>query len=216
MNLYPILCENYNEISRTFYDKYKAGIEKYRDSGCIWDFNEHTPEENYDYRKTRRDTYNSALGAIVFQAIAVEAFVNLFGAYRLGDEVFYSDIEKTGATTSDKLKNIYRRLYGGNYPTNTVEYNRLMSLLNKRNRIVHTKPKALSMQDEEITPNYGVFMEQVDFIFSNIDDEMKSYETLKRTIRELENKECDLIHEIDKEIEQALKEGITSMINSVF
>ncbi len=216
MKLYPILCENYNEISLSFYDKYRAGVGKYRGSGCIWDFNEHTPEENYDYINTRRDTYNSAFGAIVFQAIAVEAFVNLFGVYRLGDKVFYSDIEKHGATTSDKLKNIYKRLYGNNYPTNTVEYNRLKSLLSKRNRIVHTKPKALSMQDEATTPNYSVFMEQVDFIFSNIDEEMKSYETLKRTIKELEKKECDLIQEIYKEIDQAVNERITSMINSVF
>ena len=104
---FPMLCETYNKISQQAYEEYTESIIYLKSLGCAyWDFLEHTEEENAKYMSAMQDRERSALTAIVFQALAIESFVNLLGVQRIGEEVYYSEYETKGSTTLEKLKKI--------------------------------------------------------------------------------------------------------------
>ncbi|MPN47911.1 hypothetical protein SDC9_195515 [bioreactor metagenome] len=92
------------------------------------------------------------------------------------------------------------------YTTNVPSYSRLISLLQKRDRIVHTKPKPLNITTNiKEPPNYGAIFEQTEFIYTNIDEGMRSLEILKDTLRHLEGCENDLILEISNMLNETLQ-----------
>ena len=82
----------------------------------------------------------------------------------------------------------------------------LTSLLKKRDLIVHTKPRTVSIDGEAIS--YEEFMSQTEYIHKNICEEIKSYENLKRKLAMLEGKEIDLIQENYQELIKCLSDNI--------
>lgn len=211
MKTFPMLCETYNKISQQAYEEYSELIIYQKSLGCAyWDFLEHTEEENAKYMSAMQDRERSALTAIVFQALAIESFVNLFGVQRIGEEVYYSEYETKGSTTLGKLKKICKEFLKKPYPTNDKDYSTLTSLLKKRDLIVHTKPRTVSIDGEVIS--YEEFMSQTEYIHKNICEEIKSYENLKRKLAMLEGKEIDLIQENYQELIKCLSDNIIEMI----
>ena len=158
MSFFPMLCENYNGMSQSFFSQYKDVNTYLRSLGTEnWDYLEHSPEENQRFNEAHTMRLNSALAAVVFQALAVEAFINLYGAQKIGEEKYYSEYELKGVTTTKKIKRICSETLGQPYPTNDRAYSRLISLLEKRDRIVHTKPRALKI--DEIENDLPIFEE---------------------------------------------------------
>ena len=208
---FPMLCETYNKISQQAYEEYTESIIYLKSLGCAyWDFLEHTEEENAKYMSAMQDRERSALTAIVFQALAIESFVNLLGVQGIGEEVYYSEYETKGSTTLEKLKKICKEFLKKPYPTNDKDYSMLTSLLKKRDLIVHTKPRTVSIDGEAIS--YEEFMSQTEYIHKNICEEIKSYENLKRKLAMLEGKEIDLIQENYQELIKCLSDNIIEMI----
>lgn len=210
MKTLPMLCETYNEISQQALIEYKEAVTYLKSFRLpYWDFLDHTEEENEKYMCAMQQREKSAITAIVFQALAVEAFVNLFGAQRIGEDIYYSEYESKGSTTLGKLKKICKDFLKKTYPTDDKAYSRLHSLLNKRDSIVHTKPRAVSIDGEPVA--YEEFMSQTEYIYKNICEELESYEKLKRTMAVLEDKEIDLIQENQQEIVNELSDNINEM-----
>ena len=194
ISVLPMLCETYNEISQQAYKEYIEAITYLKSLGLdVWDYCDHTKEQNEKYTSAMQKREKSAITAIVFQALAVEAFINLFGAQRIGETTFYTQYECRGSTTLGKLKKISKEFLHKPYPTEGKAYSMLISLLNKRDSIVHTKPKAVTINGEPI--DYDDFMSQTEYIYKNIDGELECYEKLKRSMASLEGKERDLIQE---------------------
>ena len=107
MDVYPMLCENYNGMSQSFYAQYKDAERYLKSMKCDdWDILSPATDETEKYVTAQSMRLHSAIAAIVFQALAVEAFVNLYGAQKVGDEAFYSKYDFKGATTLSKLKAI--------------------------------------------------------------------------------------------------------------
>lgn len=194
ISVLPMLCETYNEISQQAYKEYIEAITYLKSLGLdVWDYCDHTKEQNEKYTSAMHKREKSAITAIVFQALAVEAFINLFGAQRIGEATFYTQYECRGSTTLGKLKKISKEFLHKPYPTEDKAYSMLTSLLNKRDYIVHTKPKAVTINGEPI--DYDDFMSQTEYIYKNIDGELECYEKLKRSMASLEGKDRDLIQE---------------------
>ena len=210
MNLFPMICENYNEMSKNFYSQYKEAVNYLQSlNGTSWDYFAHTNEENEKYNSARSLRYHSAIAAIVFQALAVEAFINLYGAQRIGEEKYYTEYEKRGSTTEDKIKKICRDYLKSDYPTNDKAYSRLISLMQKRDAIVHTKPHPVIIDGTPVS--YDAFMSQTEFVFKNLDDEILSYDDLKSNLMKTEKKETDIIQELTGMTQSAIQQQITAM-----
>jgi len=197
MEFFPMLCENYNYLSQNFYRQYKDAKEYLLSLNTeTWDYLSHTPEENQHYNDANSMLLNSAIAAVVFQALSIEAFINLYGAQKIGEEKYYGNFEKKGATTIDKIKQVCLEVSKQNYPTATRAYEHLRSLLKKRDRIVHTKPRSLNFSCiDDSANNIMDFFEQTDFVYADIDEEMQSYENLKKTLCLLDGSAKDLISE---------------------
>ena len=84
MDVYPMLCENYNGMSQSFYAQYKDATEYLKSLKCgSWDLISHTYDENEKYCTAQSMRLHSAIAAIVFQALSIEAFVNYMELKRL-------------------------------------------------------------------------------------------------------------------------------------
>ena len=95
MNCYFTFCEQYAAMAKSFYSQYHQHQENAKSS---------TPSASIAMEQ-------AAICAVIFQALAVESYVNLFGSVVLGDDVFRcryeSEIDKKHrASTIDKIKNI--------------------------------------------------------------------------------------------------------------
>lgn len=212
MDVYPMLCENYNGMSQSFYAQYKDATEYLKSLKCdSWDLISHTYDENEKYCTAQSMRLHSAIAAIVFQALSIEAFVNLYGTQKVGNDTFYSKYDFKGATTLGKLKDICKDVLGKPYPTGNKAYSRLVSLMDKRNDIVHTKPHPVSIVPTSEVPNYSELMYQTEFVFKDIDDEMLSYSTLKETLMVLEGEETDFIQENYNETMDACNKAAAEM-----
>lgn len=214
MEFFPMLCENYNYLSQNFYGQYKDAKEYLLSLDTeTWDYLSHTPEENQHYNDANSMLLNSALAAVVFQALSIEAFINLYGAQKIGEEKYYGNFEKKGATTIDKIKQVCLEVTKQKYPTNTRAYEYLRSLLKKRDQIVHTKPRSLNFSCiGDSTNNITDFFEQTDFVYADIDKEMQSYENLKKTFCLLDGSAKDLVSE---NIEASTYAAIIAVLSSM-
>lgn len=210
----PMLCETYNQISQNAYKEYVDVITYLKSlEHDVWDCCEHTIEQNVNFTLAMQKRQISAITAIVFQALAVEAFINLFGAQRIGEATFYTQYECRGTTTLEKLKKICKNFLHQPYPTQDKAYSMLTSLLHKRDAIVHTKPRSIAINGTPIS--YDDFMSQSEYVYKNIDEEIESYEKLKRIMAALEGKKKDLIEENLDSILNILNDNISHMYYKV-
>ena len=112
ISVLPMLCVTYNEISQQAFLEYTKAEAYLKSLGLTcWDYLSHSKCENDNYHHATCQREKSAITAIVFQALAVEAFVNLYGAQKIGEEVFYSKYETKGTSTLEKLKKIFYKFY---------------------------------------------------------------------------------------------------------
>lgn len=218
MDFFPVICENYDQMSQNFYEQYSEATDYLSSLGCKnWDLLSHTAEENEYYLTAMSQRFHSALAAVVFQALAVEAYVNLYGAMKIGEAKYYKDYESSTnkKSTRDKIKKICKDVLGRDYPTDTKAYSHLCELLRDRDRIVHTKPHSVKIEETTVVPRYSELMEQYDFIFQNLSEKMQSYRELKRTLSEMGGDVEDCVQLSYKQSKQAICNEIDRMICKV-
>lgn len=176
----------------------------------------------------------AAICAIVFEALAIESYVNFWGASILGDAVFFSKYEpQKGATSSetikphyrstlDKMKAICKEEFGNPYPTDGIHYSTLKGLFQKRDRLVHNKPKGHLLElapfnydsPEAAYKDYVEVFEEIGFIYEKIDDELRLYEEVKANLKSCSGKPDASEQQFLKSIEQIAKQ-MSAMVNAV-
>lgn len=200
ITIYPSFCEQFERLAQNFYSQYRLALE------CP------SVEKSYDYldspelfvqqMKVDNLKETSAICAIVFESLAIEAYVNFWGASILGDEIFFSKYEpqKNSAasgsakthlkSTLEKMKYICKTEFDKPYPTNGSHYSRLKNLFLKRDKLVHNKPRGYLIElapfnydsPELAFADYTDVLNQINFIYDGIDDELKLYEEVKSNL----------------------------------
>ena len=180
MDCYFTFCEQYATMAKSFYFQYH----QYQENAKSGDSSASMAMEQ------------AAICAVIFQALAVESYVNLFGSVVLGDDVFRcryeSEIDKKHrASTIDKIKNICNIELGNPYPTSGEHFRILKGLIDKRNKLVHPKSKPHTIENrpfnykkpEESRSDYvQAFNEEIGFIYNNLESEMFVYDDLKKNL----------------------------------
>lgn len=110
------------------------------------------------------------------------------------------------------MKKICSEYLESQYPTNDKAYSRLISLMKKRDKIVHTKPNSVAIDGTRVS--YDDFMSHVNFIYKDLDEEIMSYDILKKNLMKIEGNEIDLIQESTNMIQNAISEKIIEMLNN--
>ncbi|SFO93461.1 hypothetical protein SAMN05216343_10141 [Oscillibacter sp. PC13] len=206
MNCCLPLCEQYAAMAKSFYFQYHQHQENAK-SGA--------PSASIAMEQ-------AAICAVIFQALAVESYVNLFGSVVLGDDVFRCRYEsetdkKHRASTIDKIKNICNVELRNPYPTSGEDFGILKGLLDKRNKLVHPKSKPHAIENrpynykkpEDLYSDYvQAFNEEIGFIYNNLEVEMLVYDELKKNLARC-NKGVEVIgllrDNLEKKLEKLLR-----------
>ena len=206
MEIYFPLCEQYAAMAQSFYSQYQQ-------SAAGNDVLDSIAMEQ------------AAICTVIFQALAVESYVNLFGSVTLGDENFRCNYEsKTDSkhrfNTIEKIKHICKDEFNTPYPTGGKHFEMLKGLFSKRDRLVHQKSKPHNIEKRAI--DYGnmpkqyddflsAYKEEIGFIYERLEDEMKVYGELKQNLTRCSGRE-----EVTKSLLEKWAREIAKTIASSF
>ena len=212
MEAYVCLCERFSELSREAYAQYVlalTALEKYEGV----DFLSLPPWCYEEYIDLNHKQLTGAISAIVFQALAIEGYVNLFGVIELGENVFYTEIEPPKGkqpkgfhyfSTLGKIAEICERSkrITTTYPEKHLS--ELGQLFRKRDQLVHHKPHphAISKQPfdyENPAASYSDYIEakqEILFVYEGLDEQMRLYDEMKANITTLRGTGVELTEEL--------------------
>lgn len=181
---YMPLCETYHNIAQNAYSEYKDLIKNEKYLGC----GANVVERAY-YQES---SFRCAIIAVIFEALAMEAYVNFFGAYILGDDIYYSEYEsKTKRlSTIDKIKAMCKERFLKPYPTDGQHFRNLLAIFQKRDQLVHNKPQGhnLSNQSATLKDDSAALLDEYSFVYENLDSEMCLYNELKKNLADSSEK----------------------------
>lgn len=226
---YNLFCQKFANMAENFYQEYLTQRDAYAKIP-----HKNIPVENiescffaYSIFELLQD---NAISAIIFQALAVEAYINLFGVYELGEEAFFTRYEPPKnnrpkgfhyKSSIEKLKSICKEVYNLDFPASDISP--LQALFDKRDRLVHNKPRPYALEKPVIKlpthPDYKDFdgySNEETFIFDKLDLDMEQYKQLQKTIKNIRSAEYELVEEITtKLIRDTVAETYKSLYSSI-
>jgi len=181
---YMPLCEAYNNIAQNAYAEYKELIKTAE---------EHCNKLNViELAYHQESSFRCAIIAVIFEALAMEAYVNFFGAYTLGVDIYYSEYESKikRFSTIDKIKAMCKERFLKPYPTNGQHFRNLLAIFQKRDQLVHNKPQGhnLSNQSATLKDDSAALLDEYSFVYENLDSEMCLYNELKKNLADSSGK----------------------------
>jgi len=197
---YSIRSNQYARISQDSYGDYLRAKERYKSMGEVKDIDISISLEKY-IKMCQLATFmdDAAVIAVIFQALAVEAYVNLAGMYIIGEKEYYKKHEKS--STFSKMCIIERAL--GKKFSDELK-GKISALLVKRNELVHQKPRSFTIGITEYnyddkTENFSdieKFFDDFKYATENIDENMLIYSLLQKELTAIRNSGRELIDEI--------------------
>lgn len=187
VNSYLPLCEQYNSLAQSFFQQHldlKTELERF---GKPIDFFEN-PVLASKQNELTMGVLQTAICAVVFEAFAIESYVNFFGAYKLGDSTYYSRHESGEKgkrySTIEKIKLICKNEFNAPYPTGDKHFCTLKSLFSKRDRLAHNKSKGheISVENSNSFDDYYDAMSEIAFIYEGLEHEMSLYDSVKANL----------------------------------
>lgn len=139
-----------------------------------------------------------AIVAVLFQALAVEAYTNLFGLTVFGEAEYYCSYERL--PTRKKLETIAGKL---DKTLPEAIGDRVQKLFKKRDSFVHQKPKAYQIglvdfdykNPEKSFEDINAYMEELMSAEEGLEDNMMIYKDLQECVRNLRGAELELAEE---------------------
>lgn len=167
---YGISIENYE-----LYKQYSSEFTKISDN-ISWEID--NPKNNInDYILSWQNKKITGTITIVFQALAVEAYINHYGALKIGRTKYNDHYERID--TKDKYIIIYELINKIPFPKNGKIYENLDMLLQIRNRIVHSKTHKINYENsslQDFCNSMNIAMEND--IFKDINNIVQTYPQL--------------------------------------
>ena len=189
--------EQYSKMARMFYAEFLT-TKAFYDSGRFVVKEDAFRENICAAINLCQKIDDSYIGSIVFEAMAIESYVNLMGAYLTDEKVYYK--KTRNKPTKEKLTYIFETI-GKEFPEDLKE--RIGGLFSKRNDLVHQKPRAIvidipNSDRETILREKDKLDKALSLDFETIDTDMKLYDELKSTVQVVRGAEHELIDEILK------------------
>ncbi len=221
---YTTKANVYADMASTFFAEYQHFERCYKELT----FNRSEEFDAQKYGRLMDYTLNSekaAIAAVVFQALAIEAYINLFGVSVFGEHFYglmLGNDKLERANTIKKLKYICNS-FGKDYPDTHITA--LQSLFKKRDKLVHQKPhqyctEPLPFDYDNPQKSFEPlikFQEDMMFVFDNLPREMMLYQELQENIRLVRNAENELTVEIHQKYmtdsQGQVKKAIEDMFN---
>lgn len=143
---------------------------------------EEDPEHYFELSELRS---NSGIKTIVFAAMALESLINDYGAIHLGDSFFKKHVDKLDSPS--KLIVAIKMVTSKTFPKGGQAYENLEFLFKIRNKLVHSKSKAVPFKNGEVDAE--ALDKMLPDYFSNwketVNKCFKTIEVLSKTLHEL-------------------------------
>lgn len=194
VNAYLPLCEQYNSLAQSFYQQHLEFYGQLTQLGKPVDLID-DPSLATTQNTLVLEMLQSAICAVVFEAFAIEAYVNFFGAYILGDSTYYSTYESGEPgkkySTIKKMKMMCKDEFQSPYPTGGNHFVVLKGLFSKRDKLAHNKPKGyeISAKNGNTFEDYYEAISEISFIYEGLAQEMALYDEVKENLTTSSNKQ---------------------------
>ncbi|NLY44519.1 MAG: hypothetical protein GX053_00765 [Tissierella sp.] len=211
------LCEIFYNMSLEQYNLYKSNKKELDDickGNYYFDVLSHAPEENIAFHSCYNKAYSAAISSIVFQAFAIEAFINFYGSIKLGHHVFHDHYDRI--SIRDKIIIISKIATGKDFPKGEKVYELINKVIRQRDKLVHHKGKEIRFEDCSEEQFHKTMHMNIDFIFDDIDDLVKTYPLFIKTIAILEGKEIDAYNEQQLNLTNEFLRVIKNTIHKAF
>lgn len=130
-DFYFLKCIDFDSIAQNAYTQYLGFSKEYEALGNGLDVLE-VPQAGVSYIAAYKNMESAAYMAVVFEALAIEAYVNTLGEHLIGER-YYQEYESKDAkkdrTTLGKLKRLCENEIRKSYPTDGVHYREVKGLL---------------------------------------------------------------------------------------
>lgn len=201
------LCEMYYEMSMEHYEAYKQNYKVFGDIANFGSFNvlSHSAVENYEYNRLNRNMLKSAISVIIFQALAIETYINFYGVKKLGYEKFYKyDTTKPKPNLKEKVKYITKEATKTAFPVGEHLFQLIIALFDKRDKLVHFKGNIINLGECDYEEYFNYWYQTSGFVYDGIDMQVTLYKRIKDKLALLEGKQTNLLDE-------QTEEGITEI-----
>ncbi|MBD3337868.1 MAG: hypothetical protein GF353_02090 [Candidatus Lokiarchaeota archaeon] len=134
---------------------------------------EKDPDEYFDTKELK---FYYGTQVIIFAAMSLEALINDFGASELGDSYFRNHVDKLD--TVSKYLVIIKMVHQKEFPKESQAYELLKNLFRIRNKMVHSKSKAIPYK-ENGDIDIEMYQKKIEGSLSNWEETVtKSFETI--------------------------------------
>ena len=194
LNAYLPLCEQYNSLAQSFYQQHldiKGQLAQLGKPADLLD----NPSLAIAQNALTIGMLQTAICAVVFEAFAIESYINFYGAYILGDSTYYSTYESGECgkrySTIEKIKKMCKDEFKSSYPTGGKHFVALKGLFTKRDKLAHNKPKGheISTNNRNSFDDYYEAISEVSFIYEGLEQEMALYGEVKENLTESSNQQ---------------------------
>lgn len=216
VNTYLPLCEQYNSLAQSFYQQHLDIKAKIAQLGKSADMLENPSLANTQNMLTI-GMLQTAISAVIFEAFAIESYVNFFGAYILGDSTYYSTYESGGYgkrySTIEKIKMMCKVEFKSPYPTGGKHFAVLKGLFTKRDKLAHNKPKGyeISTKNGNYFYDYDEAISEISFIYEELEQEMALYDAVKGNLT-ASSKQQEPIASFQENAATAIAKSIVQMV----
>ena len=216
VNTYLPLCEQYNSLAQSFYQQHLDMKDKIAQLGKSADLLENPSLANTQNMLTI-GMLQTAISAVIFEAFAIESYVNFFGAYILGDSAYYSTYEsgeyRKRYSTIEKIKMMCKVEFKTSYPTGGKHFAVLKGLFTKRDKLAHNKPKGheISTKSGSNFYDYDEAITEISFIYEELEQEMALYDAVKENLT-ASSKQQEPIASFQENVATAIAKSFVQMV----
>jgi hypothetical protein len=211
------LCEIFYNMSREQYTSYldsRKKIDELCEGKKYFDVLSHSKEENTLFHSLYHKSNSSAISSIVFQAFAVESYINFYGAKKLGKNTFNDHYERINI--KDKIVIIPKVCTGRSFPKGEKVYELIKKLFTQRDKLVHHKGKGINFKECTEEAFVSIMHSNIEFVFDDIDELVNTYPMLIKTLATLEDKTVDLYSEQQIQLENEFALVLADMMKKAF
>jgi len=174
----------------------------------------HNQNENTLFHSYYHKIYSSAISTIVFQAFAVEAYINFYGTKKLGKGVFHEHYDRINI--KDKIIIVSRIATGKDFPKGEKVYELVKKLFSQRDKLVHHKGHGINFKECTQESFQNTMYGNIEFVLNDIDNLVNTYPMFINTLAALEGKQLDLYTEQQTELVNELQMTIVDTMKKAF
>jgi len=215
MHFKPTNSEVYYGISKGYHEMFHDALKEIQlliGDKPSYDVLSHSQEDNNRFFYFEQIQRQAMMICIVFQAFAIEAYVNLIAVNLYEENEFFGKFEEMG--TLKKINKIFSEKLKSDFKKDKDIYNLVDITFDLRDKLAHFKSKKIDLHAMQEDPDiYNPYEFYTDF-YEKIDNIVNTYPKFKVLVDGLVGH--DVIDKQMNDIEEMLKFNIQEIIRKTF